>query len=94
VSIDKELHFHDWMNSLTLDDVKHELFVGRHHRDLIAAQERRRRMFYGDSQPRLVGLTIDEVAQEFLDHEARERSQQQLADRRSKNGRNTIHRVR
>ncbi len=49
MTIDKELHFNDWLTSLTLADVQHELFRGKHHRALLRAQEQRRRMFYGDN---------------------------------------------
>jgi hypothetical protein len=94
MTIKDELLFHDWMSSLTLADVQHETFRGKHHRQLLRAQEQRRRMFYGDTQERLVGLTIEEVAEQFLTVGVREPSQQPLADRRRKNGRDTLHRVR
>lgn len=94
MTIDKELHFNDWLTSLTLADVQHELFRGKHHRALLRAQEQRRRMFYGDDVDRLVPLTIEEVAEGFLAEQVRKRSQQELADRRRKNGRDTLHSVR
>ena len=94
MTIDNEILFNDWMNSLQLADVQHELFRGKHHRALLRAQEQRRRMFYGDDVDRLVPLTVEEVAEGFLADQVRKRSQHELADRRRRNGRNTLHSVR
>jgi len=75
-----EMHFNDWMSALTLADVRHELFFGGAHYELMVAQEQRRRMWFGPGERPLVGLTASEVARLFLANTAKEWSQQLLAD--------------